>query len=66
MLSKISEVEDEIETVGALLESAKKSQEEKIAEDLQEFKHQLILEADVICATVDGCYFAEMESIFIE
>lgn len=66
MLGKIAQVEDEIDTVNALMESAKKSKKEKIAEDLQDFEHQLISNADVICTTLEGCYSPQMESIFIE
>lgn len=59
-------MDDEIATTNVELEKAKKSQEESIQEDLQNYKYQIINEADVICTTLDACYTPEMESIFIE
>ena len=56
----------EIKQTTDLLEENQKLHAEKVAKDIKDFKHQLILRADVICTTLDACIDKDLEEIYVE
>ena len=62
----MDETEADIATVSFKIDDAKIRQEEQMTEDLQEIKNQIIMNADVICTTLDGCYNTDMANVFVK
>ena len=61
----IAKLKEDIEAVDKFIEDAKKAQEEKIANALQELKNDFISNADVICTTLEACHNSDLENIFL-